>query len=104
MKIPRWHEAMVEEVWALKANCTCMIATLPENKISIGYKWIYKIKSKAEKSIQRYKTCSVMKGFAQIGGLDFHETFAPDGKASERALSPCGCTFQRMETPPDGCK
>lgn len=40
----------------------------------------YKIKYKPNREIERYKAIFVTKGFSQIEGLEFHETFAPVAK------------------------
>ncbi|PKI60600.1 hypothetical protein CRG98_019076 [Punica granatum] len=76
----RWRDAMGEEIRALELNETWMIEQLPPGKHPIGCKWIYKVKCRADGSVERYKAQLVAKGFTQIEGIDYHETFAPVAK------------------------
>ena len=49
---------------------------LPKHKKPIGWKWIYTPKFKSYGSIDKYKARLVEKGYSQIEGIDYAETFA----------------------------
>lgn len=40
----------------------------------VDCKWVYKVKRKADGSIDHYKECLVAKGFKQLYGLDYEDT------------------------------
>src|SRR5436190_24110179 len=68
---------MVDEIKAIVHNKTWELANLPLNKRAIPLKWIFKIKRDAKGIFEKYKARIVVRGFSQIWGLDFNETFAP---------------------------
>ncbi|PNX95813.1 retrovirus-related Pol polyprotein from transposon TNT 1-94 [Trifolium pratense] len=75
-----WVKAMQSELNALANNHTWKIVDLPAGVKPIGSKWVYKIKRKADGSIDRYKARLVAKGYNQIEGIDYFETFSPVAK------------------------
>ena len=78
---------MKEELDALSKNHTWDLVTLPPRKSVVGCKWIYKIKTRSDGSIERYKARFVAKGFTQEYGIDYEETFALVARISSiRAL------------------
>jgi predicted HD phosphohydrolase len=80
VKSAHWHDAMSAEISALETNKTWIVTDLPPNKHPIGCKWVYKIKHKADRSIERYKAWLVAKRYTQCEGLDYHDTFSPIAK------------------------
>ena len=50
---------------------------LPPGQSVVGCRWAYKIKTKADGSVERYKAPLVAKGFTQEYGIDYEKTFAP---------------------------
>ena len=78
---------MKEEVDALTKNHTWDLVTLPPRQSVVGCKWIYKIKTRSDGSIERYKTHLVAKDFTQEYKIDYEETFTPVARISSvRAL------------------
>ena len=64
-----WEKAMDEEMVALDVNKTWDLMPLPEDKKAIGCKWVYKVKHKADGTIENYKARLVAKGYAQTYGI-----------------------------------
>jgi len=71
---------MQQEVQALHANKTWSLVPPPAHKRPIGCKWVFKIKYNPNGTIERYKAKLVAKGFSQVEGIDYWETFAPVAK------------------------
>lgn len=77
---PLWQQAMKEELSALHQTHTWDLVLLPAGKTVVGSRWVYKIKTKSDGSIERHKARLVAKGFTQQHGMDYEETFAPVAK------------------------
>ncbi|PKI38224.1 hypothetical protein CRG98_041384 [Punica granatum] len=75
---------MAEEICALESNNTWTIDKLPPGKHLIGCKWVNKVKQCADGSVECYKARIVVKGFAQVEGINYHETFAAVAKPASR--------------------
>ena len=43
-------------------------------------KWVFRTKFAVDGSTYKYKAILVAKGFSQVQGVDYHETFAPVAK------------------------
>uniref|UniRef100_A0A2N9ECI9 Reverse transcriptase Ty1/copia-type domain-containing protein n=1 Tax=Fagus sylvatica TaxID=28930 RepID=A0A2N9ECI9_FAGSY len=71
------RQAMADELDALHKTHTWDMTTLPPGKSAVGCKWVYKIKTRADGSVERYKARLVARGFTQEYGIDYEETFAP---------------------------
>ena len=77
LQVPKWKEAILEEMKALEKNGTWDIVDLPEGKTTVGCKWVFTTKHRSDGSLERYKVRLVAKGYTQTYGIDYFETFAP---------------------------
>jgi hypothetical protein len=76
-KYDHWVKAMNDELDQIEKNNTWEMVHRREGKNIIGSKWIFKNKLNEQGQVVRNKARLVYKGYAQIEGLDFDETFAP---------------------------
>jgi hypothetical protein len=77
IKDDHWVKAMNDELDQIEKNNTWEMVQILEGKNVIGSKWIFKNKLNEQGQVIRNKERLVCKGYAQIEGLDFGETFAP---------------------------
>jgi len=68
---------MAEEIAALERTGTWDLVLLPSHVTPITCKWVYKIKTRSDGSLERYKSRLVARGFQQERSRDYDETFAP---------------------------
>lgn len=61
----------------IKKNQTWELVDRPQHKKVIEVKWIFRTKLNFDGSVNKYKARVVVKGYAQMFGVDFSETFAP---------------------------
>jgi hypothetical protein len=90
----KWFKAMKEEMNSIKAQGTWDLTELPKGMKAIGSRWIFKRKKNSEGAVERYKARFCAKGFTQVEGVDFTETFAPVAKMNSiRVLLSMATTY-----------
>ena len=77
-----WKKAMMDEYQALLKNNTWELVPAADNHHIVSNKWVYRVKYKADGTLDKYKARLVAKGFQQTAGVDFFETFSPVIKPS----------------------
>jgi hypothetical protein len=71
-----WRDAMMEECNYIMKNDVWKVVPRHEGKSLVTSKWLYKLKYAADGSIEKYKARFVARGFSQVEGVDYDETFA----------------------------
>jgi hypothetical protein len=77
LSTPSWKAAMNDEYTALLRNKTWHFVRPQVGRNVIDCKWVYKVKHKADGSVDRHKAYLVAKGFKQCLGIDYDDTFIP---------------------------
>lgn len=72
-----WRAAVHEELNAIEALQVWELVPLPAGRKPIGTKYVFKKKRDAKGNVTRYKVRLTAKGYAQIPGVDFFDTYAP---------------------------
>lgn len=67
---------MLQEYNSIMRNHTWDLCTLPSGQSVVGSKWVLKKKLQADGST-RYKTRLVAKGYSQIKGVNYDDTYSP---------------------------
>jgi hypothetical protein len=73
---PNWKVVMVDEYNALLRNKTWTLVPPASDHNVIDYKWVFKLKYKADGSMDHHKARLVAKGYKQRLGIDYDDTFS----------------------------
>jgi len=73
---------MVEEYDSIIRNSVWDVVPTPQDKSVVSSKWLYKAKQVADGSVEKHKARFVARGFSQVEGIDYDETFAPIARYS----------------------
>ncbi|KAE8671832.1 Xyloglucan endotransglycosylase 6 [Hibiscus syriacus] len=79
-KDQRWIAAMEEELSMMEKNKTWILMDIPQDMKVIGVKWVFRTKLIVDGSINNHKARIMVKGYAQIFGIDYSDTFDPVAK------------------------
>ena len=67
---PERKNAIMKEMRTLEKNKTWEICTLPKGHKTVGCKWVFALKHKANGMIDKHKVRLVAKGFTQTYGIE----------------------------------
>jgi len=73
---PKWKEVMDRKIGSLEHAGTWTTIPCPHGKNIVGCKWVFRLKRKADGSIDKYKAHLVARGFTQIYGIDYYNTYS----------------------------
>jgi hypothetical protein len=74
----QWTGAMNEEMDSLKQKGTWELVDRPDDNTNIiKNKWVYSLKTDEAGNVIKFKARLTAKGYSQIEGVDFDETYAP---------------------------
>ena len=67
---------MKTEMESMYSNQVWLLTDSPDGIKSIGCKWVYKRKRRADGKVETFKERLVAKGYTQKEGFDYEETFS----------------------------
>jgi hypothetical protein len=94
---PDWDTSMNEEYLYLMANDTWDLVPLPKIRKLVICRWVYRTKYASDGSVERHKDCLISKGFSQVEGIDYNETFSPVAKMNSICIVFSLATSHRWE-------
>eukprot|EP00253_Pinus_taeda_P006094 PITA_06094 len=73
---------MVEEYDSIVQKSVWDVVPRPEDKLVVSCHWFYKVNQVVDGSVEKNKARFVGRGFSQVEGIDYDETFAPVARYS----------------------
>jgi hypothetical protein len=70
-----WKEAVYSEINSILSNETWELVDRPYDCKPVGCKWVFKKKLRSDGTIDKYKARLVSKGYTQMEGEDFFDTY-----------------------------
>jgi len=77
-----WVDAMVEEYESIVKNNVWEVVPRITDKSVVDSSWIFKVKHATDVIIEKYKAITMAKGYSQVEGIDYEETFSPIARYS----------------------
>ncbi|KAJ3546984.1 hypothetical protein NMY22_g1838 [Coprinellus aureogranulatus] len=74
---PKWRAALGDEIRSLNENDVFEVVPIPAGVVPVTSKPVMTIKTNEHGEVVRYKVRIVARGFTQVKGVDFSETFSP---------------------------
>ena len=72
-----WLGAMRSELKSMDENQVWNLVDLPDGARPVECKWVFKKKTDVDGNVSVYKARLDAKGFRQVQGVDYDETFSP---------------------------
>ncbi|GJT27798.1 retrovirus-related pol polyprotein from transposon TNT 1-94 [Tanacetum coccineum] len=76
-KSNKWIDAMNAEIQSMMDNMVWVLVDLPPGCKTVGSKWLFKKKTEMDSIVHNYKARLIAKGYTQLYGVDYEETFSP---------------------------
>ena len=73
----KWEEAMKGEMDSLRENGVFDFVDKPRGKKVVKSKWVLRVKTNEIGEIEKYKARVAAKGYSQVEGVDYDQTFSP---------------------------